>query len=359
MFSLDAWITIVVTLWYLKPFRVKSTSMEDLTTINIHEMSTSRKPYNTRVKPKYCAFPVVGLPWEITPCETCEIVRQSRSLVGAHLRLIEMNVTSKTTLRFSVKRPNAFLFFLLRGKVSFCNEHGQLLNEVQSPTYYLTYGPSGKFIAEMEKGEHSMLIIGLDSDWFMSSERNNYPAFNPMLEMPTTNLHTPILLPQKEITAEVWKTLAQIRMAIVENIDDGLRVLKCISKCMHIYHEQLVDPKELNKCEDLLKGEILKEHLSTCYMFEEECRMETILKKLGWPEWTLRTVANNTFGCSVGRYVSKLRMDKAMDLLVSTDMLIREIAVRIGFSSAMSFIRAFKKQMGISPNEYRNRKRDD
>lgn len=333
--------------------------MEDITTIDIHESSPCHKPYYTRFKPLYCAFPVVGLRWRVIPYETCEVARQARNLLGTHIRLFEVDVGATSEVKFSVGKPTAFLLFLLRGKISFCNERNIILAQVQSPTYYLTYSPAGKLIAEMDKGEHSLLIIGLESGWFIAPNTNPHRAFAPLLEMWSAKSPTPILLPKKKISAEVWKTLAQIRSAVVQNMDDGLKVLKYIYKCLDIYHAQLIDQKELNRYEDLVRGKILKEYLSANYMFDEECRTERILENLGWAQWTLRTVANNTFGCSVGRYVSKLRMEKAMELLVGTDMMIREIAVRIGFSSAISFIRAFKRSMGISPNEYRNRKRDD
>ncbi|SMG15708.1 helix-turn-helix domain-containing protein [Sphingobacterium psychroaquaticum] len=332
--------------------------MDDIATIDIHESSLSDKPYFTRFKPEYCAFPVVGLQWRVIPYQTCEVARQARSLLGTHIRLFEVDVGSVSQVRFSVGKSTAFLLFLLRGKVRFCNERHMILTQIQFPTYYLTYSPAGKLFAEMDRGEHSLLIIGLESGWFMPSNTNLHRAFAPLLEMWSVKSPTPILLPKKEITDEVWKTLAQIRTAVVENMDDGLKVLKYVSKCLDIYHTQLTDRKELNRYEDLVRGKILKEYLSANYMFEEECRTERILENLGWAQWTLRTVASNTFGCSVGRYVAKLRIDKAVELLVCTDMMVRDIAIRIGFSSAISFIRAFKKNKGISPNEYRNTKRD-
>jgi len=354
-FSLDACIVIVRTLKYREPLG-KSASMEDIATIDIHESSPYNKSYFTRVRPEYCAFSAVGLQWRIIPYETCEIARQARSLLGTHIRLFEVDVRSKSQIKFSVGKPTAFLLFLLRGKVRFCNERNITLTQIQKPTYYLTYSPAGTLIAEMDKGEHSLLIVGLESGWFMPSNANLHPAFSPLLETWSVKSPTPILLPKKEMTVDVWNTLSHILTVVVENMDDGLKVLKYIYKCLDIYHTQLTDRKELNRYEDLVRGKILKEYLLANFMFEEECRRERILENLGWAQWALRTVASNTFGCSVGRYVSRLRMERAVDLLLSTDMMVRDIAIRIGFSSAISFIRAFKRQMGHSPIEYRHKR---
>src|SRR5690606_36722840 len=308
------------------------------------------------IKPVYSAFPVVGLPWEIIPFSTCEVARQSRNLAGTHIRLLEVTVKSRARISLTVKKPTAFLFFLLRGSIRFRDLHGQILSATKEPAYYFTYSPDGKAIAELDKGEHSLLVIGLDSDWFMPSMKESYPAFAPLLEMWSAKSKIPVLLPQKEITNGVWTTLAKVRNAVLQNMDDGLRVLNYISRCITFYHEQLVEKKEMNKGELLIKGKILKDHLSTIYMFDDECKVEIILEKLGWSDWTLRRITTEVLGCSIGQYVRKLRMEKAMELLLGTDMKIYDIAIKIGYSSPDSFAKAFKKLKGINPSAYRKKK---
>ncbi|MBD1434421.1 hypothetical protein H8B06_16440 [Sphingobacterium sp. DN00404] len=97
------------------------------------------------------------------------------------------------------------------------------------------------------------------------------------------------------------------------------------------YHEQLVASKEANKDELWIKGKILKDHLSKIYRYEYECRIEVILETLGWSRWTLRTIANNALGGSVSRYLAKLGEEKAVELLLTTQLQIQEIALKIGF----------------------------
>lgn len=53
-------------------------------------------------------------------------------------------------------------------------------------------------------------------------------------------------------------------------------------------------------------------------------------------------------------YLEKLRIDQAMKLLKSTDMSIVDIASDVGYNSALSFRRAFKKLHGITPIATRN-----
>jgi len=60
-------------------------------------------------------------------------------------------------------------------------------------------------------------------------------------------------------------------------------------------------------------------------------------------------------GINFKDYVSKIRVEHAIPLLVSTDKKIYEIATSIGFSDARTFSDAFQKIYRETPNEYRKR----
>ena len=47
-------------------------------------------------------------------------------------------------------------------------------------------------------------------------------------------------------------------------------------------------------------------------------------------------------------------MANAKFLLKTSQMSVKEIAIRSGFSDESGFCTAFKKQEGMTPNEYRN-----
>lgn len=52
-------------------------------------------------------------------------------------------------------------------------------------------------------------------------------------------------------------------------------------------------------------------------------------------------------------YVTKLRMEKAAELLVTTDQMTRDIGRAVGYESEYHFSRKFKEYTGESPNNYR------
>jgi AraC family transcriptional regulator len=59
-------------------------------------------------------------------------------------------------------------------------------------------------------------------------------------------------------------------------------------------------------------------------------------------------------GCSLGDYIEHRRMESAKRLLVAGDN-VKTIAFTMGFSSASSFTFAFRRAVGISPSQFRQR----
>jgi two-component system response regulator YesN len=54
-------------------------------------------------------------------------------------------------------------------------------------------------------------------------------------------------------------------------------------------------------------------------------------------------------------YLMDIRMRKAKELLVGSDMLIRDVSGAVGYTNVNSFVRIFKKSTGFIPGEYRER----
>ncbi len=61
-------------------------------------------------------------------------------------------------------------------------------------------------------------------------------------------------------------------------------------------------------------------------------------------------------GTSPKRYILELRMSSAADLLLSTDLSVKEIADMCGYSDAQFFAKTFKSYFAKTPTEYRGRK---
>ncbi|HKY05243.1 MAG TPA: AraC family transcriptional regulator [Blastocatellia bacterium] len=62
-------------------------------------------------------------------------------------------------------------------------------------------------------------------------------------------------------------------------------------------------------------------------------------------------------GKSPMQYLTKLKMDRAIELLDAPMFSIKEVMVNVGYTNASLFSRHFKKAHGVSPSKYREQNR--
>lgn len=66
-----------------------------------------------------------------------------------------------------------------------------------------------------------------------------------------------------------------------------------------------------------------------------------------------RRIFENVYGVSPVKYLNKLRIDRAKELLNSGMYTVADAAFQSGFSDISYFSRFFKKETGLSPSEYK------
>ncbi len=93
---------------------------------------------------------------------------------------------------------------------------------------------------------------------------------------------------------------------------------------------------------------------------EENMNGEPTLVKMaeyvGYSSYYCSAKFHEHVGCSFKEYVLKRKLSMATIELEETDKRIVDVAVCYGFSSHEAFTRAFVKQYGVSPKEYRSKK---
>lgn len=89
---------------------------------------------------------------------------------------------------------------------------------------------------------------------------------------------------------------------------------------------------------------------------EPNLNIEQLSKEASIPVRSLSEVLNKSFNMSFYDYVNSHRIEEAMGLLSKkefSDMTVLEILYEVGFNSKSSFNKAFKKQTGYTPSQYR------
>ena len=86
----------------------------------------------------------------------------------------------------------------------------------------------------------------------------------------------------------------------------------------------------------------------------KQASLDHFAREYGYtPAYASRSVKRQT-GKKFSELLCKYRMQRAAELLSSSDMSVEDIAFEIGYKVPSALYRQFKAHFGMTPNEYRN-----
>ena len=89
---------------------------------------------------------------------------------------------------------------------------------------------------------------------------------------------------------------------------------------------------------------------------DETLDLKTLANEAALSDFHFHRIFKALKGEAIGGYITRLRLEATGRLLRYTALTIEEIAFNIGYETPASLSKAFKKQYGISPTEYRTNK---
>ncbi len=95
--------------------------------------------------------------------------------------------------------------------------------------------------------------------------------------------------------------------------------------------------------------EYIREH------YQEELSLGRVAKAVHASSFYFCKMFKKATGLNFTEYVSRIRIEKAKNLLLNPNLRVSQIAFEVGFQSLTHFNRVFKKVLGRSPTEYRDR----
>lgn len=87
---------------------------------------------------------------------------------------------------------------------------------------------------------------------------------------------------------------------------------------------------------------------------EQDLNLDILANQAGFSAYHFHRIFREAIGEPLKEYVRRLRLEKAAYRLKVSDEAILKIALDSGFKTHESFTRAFQRQFGILPNEFRN-----
>lgn len=142
-----------------------------------------------------------------------------------------------------------------------------------------------------------------------------------------------------EITKIMEKGYAGVYLLHASNL------LKTLLSSLSYQHSSVV--KNKYTLEDIIEYMIenINEHLS----------LDELSKKMNMSKDHFTKIFYKKYGYTPVDYFIRIKLQQACQILITTDLTIKETALKIGYQDSLYFSRIFKKKIGSSPNQYRNK----
>lgn len=87
--------------------------------------------------------------------------------------------------------------------------------------------------------------------------------------------------------------------------------------------------------------------------FSENLSLSMLEEKLHLNKYYISHLFSERLGLRFNDYINSLRISEACRLLLNSDYSVTEVSEHVGFNTLRTFNRAFMKQLGVSPTDYR------
>lgn len=149
------------------------------------------------------------------------------------------------------------------------------------------------------------------------------------------------LAPRDVLESALRSVVSKSRM----EIDAATLLMQtCIN---YLLFHQIVRVDQGNFVDEL--DRYIRAHLS------DEITVSDLYRYLGMSRSSFYVLARKCLGCGIMEYIRRMKIEKARELLRTTDTSITEISGMVGFLNYNYFLRIFKKETGQSCREYRRR----
>ena len=87
--------------------------------------------------------------------------------------------------------------------------------------------------------------------------------------------------------------------------------------------------------------------------YAEDLSLETLAEKVYLSSGYLSFIFKKETGMNLNRFIRVVRMEKAKELLCSSNMKVAQVSEQVGIPNVSYFCRSFREYYGCSPESYR------
>lgn len=262
---------------------------------------------------------------------------------------IETNIP--LNLELSVKTRAIVLTYILQGAPAIAD------TRLPEGIYYsLFYFPPGRYPVQVEAGSHIIVHIHFEPPMLTLIAWKYFPVYQ--VYNAYDEQEPELVRHNGYINAPIWELVNHLLMC---NLEEEERIMYQHARVLDLlirYAEELAveDGKRLggrfNFSQEDIQA-ILQAGEWKLEQLDEPLQLKEAARKLNLHPKKMSEGFKMVFGDNFSRMVIEKRMEKAKHLLRNTDMSLESIAFEIGYCNTSAFIRAFKRETGITPANYR------
>ncbi|MFC4402218.1 response regulator [Gracilibacillus xinjiangensis] len=106
---------------------------------------------------------------------------------------------------------------------------------------------------------------------------------------------------------------------------------------------------------DGVQGLLIQAKEYVKHHFHQTITLDEVAEQVNLSSYYLSKLFKESFGVTFIEYLTELRMNKAKTFLLNGATPLKEIALNIGYKDPNYFSRVFKKEVGLSPSEFRHK----
>lgn len=153
---------------------------------------------------------------------------------------------------------------------------------------------------------------------------------------------------QKAITLGVTRFL--LKPSNMRELEEAIETM-----VGNLKRKNILGTEEIAEHESVASSFIVKNALEYIEEnYRQKVKLSDVAEKTYVSQWHLSKLLNKHTGQNFSEILNSIRIEKAKELLEDPALRIGDIAEEVGFLDMAHFSRVFKKQAGISANEYRN-----
>ena len=202
-----------------------------------------------------------------------------------------------------------------------------------------------------EGSERELLLYEMNGVFTMKE----FSAFRQMMAKP---FYLTMQHPCRERVRAIFFEIIEIHRsgALLRNMLNYALLLKIYAILGEHYLTTSATAAEMNSLQRQLSGEDAfnraLDHLNKNYM--DDVTLDSLAAYAGFSRYTLSRMFRQHTGLTFTQYLSKRRVDMAMELLSSTRIPVTQVALQCGFNSIATFNRVFREVKGCTPTQYRS-----